>query len=284
VLETAELARDDGSPVGEETCPAIEIAGVAKAFNGSGGTEVAALRGIDLTVGPGEFVAIVGSSGCGKSTLLRLVAGFEAASEGRVAALGRLVEGPAPDRGIVFQDYGLFPWATVAENVAWGPRHRGLDREEVRERTKRFVDLVGLAEFADRFPQELSGGMQQRVALARVLANDPPILLMDEPFGALDSLTRQQMQQELHRLWLDLRPAVLFVTHSVEEAIFLADRVVVLSGGPAHGVPGHVRASVDVELDHPRDITAEPFNAIKRRLMDEIFGGPAHAAIEQRGG
>lgn len=280
MLETAHLAPDAASPARETTEAAIEIAGVAKTFGGSGGNEVAALRGIDLTVGPGEFVAIVGASGCGKSTLLRLVAGFEAASEGRVAALGRPVDGPGHDRGIVFQDYGLFPWVTVAENVAWGPRHRGLDREEVRERTKRFVDLVGLSEFADRFPQELSGGMQQRVALARVLANDPPILLMDEPFGALDSLTRQQMQQELHRLWLDLRPAVLFVTHSVEEAIFLADRVVVLSGGPAHGVPGHVRAAVDVDLDHPRDITAAPFNAIKRRLMDEIFGAPAPAAID----
>lgn len=276
MLGTADLPRDGASPDDEATRPAIEISGVAKSFTGAGGNAVAALRGIDLTVGPGEFVAIVGASGCGKSTLLRLVAGFEAASQGRVAALGRPVERPGPDRGIVFQDYGLFPWATVAENVAWGPRHRGLDGDEVRERTKRFVDLVGLSEFADRFPRELSGGMQQRVALARVLANDPPILLMDEPFGALDSLTRQQMQQELHRLWRELRPAVLFVTHSVEEAIFLADRVVVLSGGPAHGVPGHVRAAVDVELDHPRDITAAPFNAIKRRLMDEIFGGPAH--------
>ena len=222
---------------------------------------------------PGEFVAIVGASGCGKSTLLRMVAGFETPTAGTLTCQGEEITGPGPDRGMVFQDYGLFPWLTVAENVGWGPRERRLSKQDIRERVERLVSLVGLSAFADQFPGQLSGGMQQRVAIARVLANDPAVLLMDEPFGALDALTRELMQRELHRIWRELSPAVLFVTHSVEEALVLADRVVVLSGGPAHGVPGYVRSVLDVGLEHPRDVTEPRFNALKRELLALVVAG-----------
>lgn len=267
-----ERSPETDGPSAAAVPPDVDLRGVRKAFPAVRGNDVLlALDGIDLTVDRGEFVAIVGASGCGKSTLLRLVAGFETPTAGTLTSRGKPVTGPGPDRGMVFQDYGLFPWLTVAENVAWGPRERRLPTDEVRERVERFVSLVGLEQFSGHYPAQLSGGMQQRVAIARVLANDPAVLLMDEPFGALDALTRQMMQRELHRIWRELSPAVVFVTHSVEEAVVLADRVVVLSGGPSHGVPGHVRTVVDVELDHPRDVTSAAFNELRRMLLDEVL-------------
>jgi ABC-type nitrate/sulfonate/bicarbonate transport system ATPase subunit len=250
----------------------VELAGVAKFYTSPGGAEIEALRGVDLAVGEGEVICLLGASGCGKSTLLRIVAGFERASRGRVRVRGKDVTGPGPDRAFVFQDYGLFPWLTVAENIAYGPRQRGLRPDEVRSVCERFTKMVGLARFADQYPHQLSGGMQQRVAIARVLANDPAVLLMDEPFGALDSLTRQTMQDELLRVSAALDPTIMLVTHSVEEAVYLADRVVVMTGGPNHGVPGHVERVVRVPLAHPRDVTAPDFNALKRELLAAIHG------------
>jgi len=243
---------------------AVLLEDVEKRYGGP--HETAAVAGVSLDVAPGELVAIVGASGCGKSTLLRVLAGFEQHTGGRVEVAGRPVRGPGPDRGVVFQDYGLFPWLSVAENVRFGLRRRGLPRAEVRERAAAMVETVGLTRFADRFPGELSGGMQQRVAIARVLANDPAVLLMDEPFGALDALTRTQMQHELRRLHVETGTTVLFVTHSIEEAVYLAHRVVVMTGGASHGVPGSVRAVVPVDLVGERDVNAADFNAIEREI------------------
>jgi ABC-type nitrate/sulfonate/bicarbonate transport system ATPase subunit len=249
--------------------PGVELSGVGKKY-GSGERVTEALRGVDLTLREGEFVCLIGASGCGKSTLLRIVAGFESATSGAVKVRGKSVERPGPDRGVVFQDYGLFPWLTVEGNVAYGPRQRGVPKEGVRKLVDRFVSTVGLDRFRDRYPHQLSGGMQQRVAIARVLANDPAVMLMDEPFGALDSLTRQNLQEELIRVWHELRPTVILVTHSVEEAVYLSDRVVVMGGGPSHGVPGHITKVLPVGLSHPRDVTSPAFNDLKRELLQAI--------------
>lgn len=251
----------------------VALFGVGKQY-GTPPRTTEALRGVDLTLPDGEFVSLIGASGCGKSTLLRIVAGFERATSGTVTVRGTPVERPGPDRGVVFQDYGLFPWLSVASNVAYGPKQRGVPKAEVDRIVDRFVGMVGLDRFRDRFPHQLSGGMQQRVAIARVLANDPAVLLMDEPFGALDSLTRQTLQEELIKVWLELKPTVMLVTHSVEEAVFLSDRVVVMGGGPSHGVPGHVTKIVPISLPHPRDVTAPAFNDLKRELLDAIHHPP----------
>jgi len=247
----------------------VELSGVGKKY-GSGTRVTEALRGVELTMPDGEFVSLIGASGCGKSTLLRIVAGFERATSGVVTVRGKEVARPGPDRGVVFQDYGLFPWLTVAGNVAYGPTQRRIAKPDVDRIVDRFVKIVGLDRFRDCYPHQLSGGMQQRVAIARVLANDPAVLLMDEPFGALDSLTRQTLQEELIKVWQALRPTVILVTHSVEEAVFLSDRVVVMGGGPNHGVPGHVTKIVPIDLAHPRDVTAPAFNDLKRELLDAI--------------
>ncbi len=220
-----------------------------------------ALRGAELRVERGEFICLLGASGCGKSTLLRVVAGFEAPSAGRVSVSGRPVTGPGPDRGMVFQDYGLFPWLTVRENVGFGPRARGLPRAEVARTTDRFVAAVGLERFAGAYPHQLSGGMKQRVAIARVLANDAKLVLMDEPFGALDAMTRERLQDELLGIWDAQGLTVLFVTHAIEEAILLADRVVVMSPGP-----GHIVADIRIGLPRRRDVSSPEFNAVRRDI------------------
>ena len=256
------------APVDTEV-PGVDLVGVGKKY-GTGERATEALRGVDLTLREGEFICLIGASGCGKSTLLRIVAGFERATSGVVKVRGKSVERPGPDRGVVFQDYGLFPWLTVAGNVAYGPRQRGLPKPDVEVLVDRFVRTVGLDRFRDRYPHQLSGGMQQRVAIARVLANDPAVMLMDEPFGALDSLTRQNLQEELIRVWQELRPTVMLVTHSVEEAVYLSDRVVVMGGGPSHAVPGHITKILPVGLAHPRDVTSPAFNDLKRELLHAI--------------
>jgi NitT/TauT family transport system ATP-binding protein len=253
-----------------ETTVAVALGGVGKTFTDAAGSVAEALRGIDLEIAESEFVCIVGASGCGKSTLLRLIAGFDKPTTGTLTVQGTPVHGPGPDRGVVFQDYGLFPWLTVTGNVAYGPRQRGISRAEARRTAERFLRLVQLDAFGDRYPHQLSGGMQQRVAIARVLANDPAVLLMDEPFGALDSLTREKLQHGLLAIWREVRSTVLFITHNVEEAVFLADRVVVMSGGPNHGIPGHIADVARVTLPHPRDVTSPDFNVIKRRLLDAV--------------
>ena len=236
--------------------PALRVEGLGKRYGA-----VEALRGADLRVEKGEFICLLGASGCGKSTLMRIVAGFEPATTGRVVVDGRAVSGPGPDRGMVFQDYGLFPWLTVRENVGFGPKARGLPRSEVASIAERFVATVGLTRFAESYPHQLSGGMKQRVAIARVLANDATLVLMDEPFGALDAMTRERLQDELLAIWSERKLTVLFVTHAIEEAIFLADRVIVMSPGP-----GHIVADERIDLPRRRDVASPEFNDVRRRL------------------
>jgi len=262
-------------PVRENRPAGIALRDLGKHFPGA---PLPAVAGVTIDIREGEFVCVVGASGCGKSTVLRMVAGFETATAGQVLVAGEPVTGPGPDRGVVFQDYGLFPWLTVRENVAYGPRQARLPRAFVAARTAEAVEAVGLTRVADSFPHQLSGGMQQRVAIARVLANKPAVLLMDEPFGALDALTRSDMQHELRRLHRDAGVTVVFVTHSIEEAVYLADRVVVMAGGSAHGNSGHVREIVDVDLGADRDPTSPEFNAIKRRIDGLVHAGNAAVA------
>ncbi len=245
--------------------PAVRIEGVRKVFR-AGGREVVALDGIDLEIAPGELVCLLGPSGCGKSTLLNAIAGFAPPSSGTLLANGRPVVGPGPDRAMVFQEYALFPWMTVEANVAFGLEIRGGRRPAIRERVDSLLGQLGLAEFRDRFPKDLSGGMRQRVAIARVLAIDPPMLLMDEPFGALDALTRRNLQDELLRIWAQLRKTVVFVTHGIEEAIYLADRVVVMTYRP-----GRVKRIVTVALLRPRDTASPDFNQLKRTVSQLVM-------------
>jgi NitT/TauT family transport system ATP-binding protein len=214
-------------------------------FDPYAGAHVTAVDGVSLEVQQGEFVSIVGPSGCGKTTLLNMIAGFISPSSGTIALDGRTVTRPGPDRGVVFQSFALFPWKTVLENVAFGPRMRGLPRPECERIAREFVALVGLAHVEARYPNELSGGMQQRVGVARALANRPDLLLMDEPFASVDAQTRMSLQEELTRIWHERRPTVLFVTHDVEEAVFLANRVVVLSRG-------RVLGELSVDIARPR--------------------------------
>jgi NitT/TauT family transport system ATP-binding protein len=255
--------------------PAIRCRGVRKVFT-AGGRQVVALDGIDLEVAAGEFVCLLGPSGCGKSTLLNAVAGFSPPTAGELTALGRPVTAPGPERAMVFQEYALFPWMTVERNVAFGLELRGDPPERRRQVVDRLLQQLGLADFRDRFPKDLSGGMRQRVAIARVLAIDPPLLLMDEPFGALDALTRRSLQDELLRIWAGDRKTVLFVTHGIEESIYLADRVVVMTYRP-----GTVKRVVPVRLPRPRDPASPEFNALKRELTALVMEEQArHQADE----
>ncbi|MCO6417716.1 ABC transporter ATP-binding protein [Siccirubricoccus sp. KC 17139] len=246
--------------------PILEVQGVTKRF-AFGAEQITALSDASLRIGKGEFICLIGPSGCGKSTLLRMVAGFETATAGSLLMWGKPIAGPGPDRGMVFQDYGLFPWLTVAQNVGFGPAARGRPKAEVAATAKRFVDMVGLTRFADAYPHQLSGGMQQRVAIARVLANDAEVVLMDEPFGALDAMTRERLQEELLEVWARAKLTVLFVTHAIEEAIFLSDRIVVMSPGP-----GRIVADEQVMLPRPRDPTSPEFNALRRRFAAMLGG------------
>jgi len=214
-------------------------------FDPYAGSEVTAVREVSLTVKPGEFVAVVGPSGCGKTTILNMIAGFLPASSGEVLVDGRTVHGPGPDRGVVFQSFALFPWKTVLENVAFGPKMRGIAKGEREKIAREFLDLAGLSAAAARYPNELSGGMQQRVGVVRALANHPDVLLMDEPFASVDAQTRMSLQEELLRIWQERRTTVVFITHDVAEAVFLANRVIVLSRGT-------VLTEIEVPLAHPR--------------------------------
>jgi ABC-type nitrate/sulfonate/bicarbonate transport system ATPase subunit len=244
--------------------PLLTVRGVTKRF-AVGDDEIEALARVDLTIAHGEFVCLIGASGCGKSTLLRIVAGFEEPTTGEVSVLGKPITGPGSDRGMVFQDYALFPWMTVRQNIGFGPRQRGLLHSEIKSIADEFMRLVGLERFADRYPSQLSGGMKQRVAIARVLANDATILLMDEPFGALDALAREQLQHELLQIWARTRVTIIFVTHSVEEAVLLADRVLVMSAGP-----GRIENDIKIELPRPRDVSSPEFNAVRRDVARRL--------------
>ncbi|SDC43182.1 NitT/TauT family transport system ATP-binding protein [Massilia sp. PDC64] len=238
----------------------IVIDNVSKVFDGDG-RRMVALQDISLEIPHGQFVCLLGPSGCGKSTLLNAIAGFAPPTSGRVLADGVPVAGPGPERGMVFQEYALFPWMTVEQNVSFGLEIKGMPRAQIQARVGELLKLLSLEDFAKRYPKDLSGGMRQRVAIARVLALDSPILLMDEPFGALDALTRRNLQDELLRLWAELRKTVIFVTHSIEEAIYLADRIVVMTYRP-----GTIKRDILVDLPRLRDPAAPEFNALKREL------------------
>jgi ABC-type nitrate/sulfonate/bicarbonate transport system ATPase subunit len=247
----------------------LAIEGVGREFPATrGGTPTRALTPVSLAIEDNDFITILGPSGCGKSTLLRIVAGLDRPTEGKVLLDGKPVTGPGAERGVVFQSYTLFPWLTIEQNVAFGLRERGIAKDERLAQARAWCERVGLKGFEGHFPKQLSGGMQQRTAIARVLANDPSIMLLDEPFGALDNQTRALMQEMLLGIWERERKTVLFVTHDIEEAIFLANRVVVMSARP-----GRIKADVKVDLPHPRHYTMKTspeFSALKAQLTEEI--------------
>jgi NitT/TauT family transport system ATP-binding protein len=244
---------------------AVEIRDVSRTY-GSGPSEVLALKGIDFKIPAQSFLSIVGPSGCGKSTLLNILAGFDRPSTGLALVDGAGISGPSAERGVVFQDTAaLFPWLTIADNVGFGLRAAGTAKAETKARVADALALVGLTAFADKRPQQLSGGMRQLVALARVLVMKPQLLLMDEPFAALDALTRLKMQSHLIGIWQKTRITILLITHSVEEAIYLGDEVIVLSGRP-----GTVQARLPVALERPRDVTSIAFNQIKAEALRHL--------------
>ena len=245
----------------------LEVKGLSKEFETSNGT-ITALKDISFQTHKREFVCVIGASGCGKSTLIRLLAGLETPTRGDVLLDGRVVRGPGPDRGMVFQGYTLFPWRTVKKNVMFGPEMAGRGRMPAEEEAMQWIELVGLTRFANSYPHQLSGGMKQRVAIARALANQPRILLMDEPFGALDAQTRAKMQAYLMEIWKNIDITILFITHDLYEAVYLADRILVLK---AH--PGEVQELIEVPVPQPRSpqqfLSAE-FLATKKRLEELI--------------
>jgi ABC-type nitrate/sulfonate/bicarbonate transport system ATPase subunit len=259
--------------------PRLAIEGVSRTFPGAGKRPpTQALAETSLLVEDNAFVAILGPSGCGKSTLLRIVAGLDHATTGRVLLDGQPVRKPGADRGMVFQSYTLFPWLTVRENIAFGLRESGMPKASRDGVVREYISQVGLGGFEDHYPKQLSGGMQQRTALARALANDPKILLLDEPFGALDHQTRGLMQELLLEVWERHRKTVLFVTHDIDEAIFMANRVAVFSARP-----GHIKSEVPIELDRPRHYTVKttaPFAEYKARLTEEIRIEAVRTAME----
>jgi NitT/TauT family transport system ATP-binding protein len=258
----------------------LVIEDLSRIFPGvRGGLPTRALEPTNLKIADNDFVTIIGPSGCGKSTLLRLVAGLDAPTTGRIMLNGIAVTAPGPDRGMVFQSYTLFPWLSVADNIAFGLRERGVSARRRREVVDEWLAQVGLTGFGQHYPKQLSGGMQQRTAIARALANDPAILLLDEPFGALDNQTRALMQELLLGIWERDRKTVLFVTHDIEEAIFLASRVLVMTARP-----GRIKADVMIELPHPRHYTIKTspeFSALKARLTEEIRAEAIVAAAAQ---
>ncbi len=232
----------------EEGKVALEANGIRKVYR-KDGREMPVLDVERFAVREGEFITVIGPSGCGKSTFLHIMGGFIPADGGTIRVYGEAVNGPGPDRGMMFQEFALFPWKSVAGNVAWGLEAQGFEKGRIDETVRAYLEMMGLAEFRDHYPAELSGGMKQRVALARVLAFNPKVLLMDEPFGALDAQTREVMQEELTRLWERTGKTIVFVTHDIEEAVFLGDRVVVLSARP-----GRIREEVRIDLPRPRSL------------------------------
>ena len=228
---------------------ALEASGIGKLYR-KNGRELPVLDIERFAAREGEFITLIGPSGCGKSTFLHILGGFIKAERGTIRVYGEEVSGPGPDRGMMFQEFALYPWRTVAGNVAWGLEVQHFPRREIDEAVNRHLEMTGLAEFRNHYPAELSGGMKQRAALARVLAFDPKVLLMDEPFGALDAQTRETMQEELTRLWQRTGKTIVFVTHDIEEAVYLGDRVVVLGARP-----GRIREEVRIDLPRPRELS-----------------------------
>ena len=248
----------------------LEVKDLHKVFSTDKG-DITALKGINFKAHRREFICVIGASGCGKSTLIRILAGLESASAGEVLLDGKPVTGPGPDRGMVFQGYTLFPWLTVKKNVMFGLRSQGLGFATAESEALQWIDLVGLEKFADAYPDQLSGGMKQRVAIARALANKPRILLMDEPYGALDAQTRSKMQSYLLQIWHNIDITVLFITHDLDEAIYLADRILVLKSHP-----GEVEEIIEVPVPRPRDpeqFISPEFLATRKRI-DELIHPP----------
>ena len=233
-------------------------------------TETPAIDDITLDVSDGELLCLLGPSGCGKTTLLNLFAGFEQPTAGRVCLDGHVIARPGPDRGVVFQEHALFPWLTVRDNVECGKRVRALESNARRRVGDRYLAMMGLAGFEGHYPHQLSGGMKQRVSIARVLANEPEVLLMDEPFASLDAITRSVLQAELIAIWTETRKTIVFVTHNIEEAVFLGDRIAVMTARP-----GRIKEILPVRLPKPRDINSPEFNEIERRARGLLLGdGP----------
>ena len=239
----------------------LKISNVSRVFESESGL-VEALRNIDLEVFDKEFLCFIGPSGCGKTTLLRIVAGLDKPTSGEVLLQGKAIKSPDPERGMVFQEYSLFPWRTIIDNIAFGLEMKKVPKDERRRIALKYLKLVGLEAFGHSYPYELSGGMRQRVAIARALANDPKVLLMDEPFGSVDAQTRNILQGELLRIWGETRKTVLFITHSIDEAVYLADRVVVLSARP-----GEIREIIKIDLERPRLRTSVEVNVVRERLL-----------------
>lgn len=243
----------------------IHIQGVSKTYRAVDGRQVPALDNINLDIKSNEFVCLIGKSGCGKTTLLNMIAGFVLPSSGSIRVGNEVVTAPGKGKGVVFQQFGLFPWLTARKNIEFACKQRGMDTSERRRVTQEHIDLVGLRGFEDKYPYELSGGMQQRVAIARTLALDPKVLLMDEPFGALDELTRESLQKEVLQIWATRKKTVVFVTHSLSEAIMLADRVVVLKPNP-----GRFKAEYYVNLPRPRNATDPELLKFEREIQDAL--------------
>jgi NitT/TauT family transport system ATP-binding protein len=243
----------------------LEIHNLNQSFSRDDGSRLEVLKNISFEVKDKEFVCILGSSGCGKTTLLRMIAGLDTAESGSVLLDGEEIRGTSPKVGMVFQEYSLFPWRTVIDNIAFGLEMQGMVKDERYRIAERYLNLVSLAQFRDSFPSELSGGMRQRVAVARALALDPVLLLMDEPFGALDAQTRNMLQQELLEIWEKTKKTVIFITHSVDEAVFLSDRIIVLTPRP-----GRICRIFPVDLPRPRDRTGVEFAQVRREVLDLI--------------
>lgn len=278
MLDVLKFKRPDGAPTPKANQGEIKIDEVSITF-GSGATEYRAVETTSIDIRAGEFVCILGPSGCGKSTLLNAIAGYVKPTTGSVTVDGVEVKGPGPDRGMVFQQYSLLPWKTVYENVAFGPKMAGASRTEAGSVANTFLGLVGLKKFGNRYPAELSGGMQQRVGIARALANYPSVLLMDEPFGALDAQTRLVMQESLLDIWRKFGTTVVFVTHDVDEAVFLADRVLIMSAAP-----GRIIEDVRIKLDRPRstDMASTPeYMKARQFCLDTIKSESRKAFAEQ---
>lgn len=242
----------------------LSIKDLHKSFRKDDG-ELVAIEDFNLDIMDGEFVCVLGPSGCGKTTLLRIIAGLEEPTSGKILLKNKEIAGPGSDRGMVFQEFGLFPWRSVRKNIEFGLEIRKIPKEERKAISDRYIDLVGLKGFETSHPNELSGGMKQRVGIARALANDPAILLMDEPFGALDAQARNLMQKELLRIWSEMRKTVVFITHSVDEAVFVADRVVVMSARP-----GKIKSIFDVEWERPRDRSGVEFASLRKKILAEL--------------
>ncbi|MCD4767097.1 MAG: ABC transporter ATP-binding protein [Methanosarcinales archaeon] len=252
----------------------LSIKNLNKTYHTEEGDEVVALSDINLDVADKEFVCFIGPSGCGKTTLLRIIAGLEEPDSGTLTVNNEPITGPGPNRGMVFQEYSLFPWRTVLKNITFSLEMKKIPKSEREKISRDFLELVGLSKFADSYPHELSGGMKQRVAIARALVNDPDVLLMDEPFGAVDAQTRNRLQHELLNIWEKKKKTVLFITHSVDEAVFLADKVVVFTARP-----GRIKEVFSIDLPRPRERTSFEANAVREHLLATL-GAEIQAAID----